>query len=126
MEPTDLNPPPHPNDARIEAWLRQPATSLPDDGFSARVVAALPPPAPARVRRSRTATCAVGAAIGTVIAIAGFGSSDSWVLNWIPMRTAFEPLLAPLSDPVVLSALTVAGLSVLYAFRPNVSGRLAR
>src|SRR6185436_6605587 len=40
MEPIDVNAP----DQALEAMLRKhAATSLPDDGFSARVLAALPP-----------------------------------------------------------------------------------
>lgn len=77
MESSDLNLHPR-DDARLEAWLRTGAGQppLPDDGFSARVMAALPSaapaPAPARVSQGRIfVLCAVGATIGGVITFAG-------------------------------------------------------
>ena len=44
MEPTDLNPKSS-DDEQIDSWLRASSAvpPLPDDGFSARVLAALPP-----------------------------------------------------------------------------------
>lgn len=53
MEPTDLNPP-ELSDEKLTALLRAAGSGpLPDGGFSARVLAALPPPrrAPLLVRR---------------------------------------------------------------------------
>jgi len=95
MESSDLNPHPR-DDVRLEAWLRTGAGQppLPDDGFSARVMAALPSaapaPAPARVSQRRIfVLCAVGAAIGGVITFAG--SIDP---------AAFTTPLAALGDAV--------------------------
>lgn len=72
MEPSDLNPPP-PDDAALETWLHTHAVEqpLPDDGFSHRVLAALPP----RIIVTSTASarrrwlCAAAATIGLLIAL---------------------------------------------------------
>ena len=69
MEPNDLNSLP-PDEAQLDAWLRASTTQppLPDDGFSQRVLSALPPPArPDSVRRLWF--CVAGALIGGGVAI---------------------------------------------------------
>lgn len=68
MEPNDLTP--TPEDARLGALLRQNGIStVPDNGFSAAVLSALPPPR-RRLANSRTLDLiAAGAAVVVVLAI---------------------------------------------------------
>lgn len=75
--------PPESDDAWIEKLLRERSTQPPgphDDAnaFSARVLAALPPPAAGTVRRAnarRTLSIALGAALGAA-AVAAFGGES--------------------------------------------------
>ena len=106
--------------------MRRPPAPLPDAGFSARVLAALPPPANARPALSRTAVCVAGAAIGTLIALVGVMSPGSWTVNWAVVQTTLDPLQTQLLDPTVVTALTVAAASMLYAFRSGARRLLVR
>jgi hypothetical protein len=126
MEPADLNASPDRDDARFEAWLRQPSTPLADAGFSARVMAALPPPAvPQQTGFSRRVACILGGIIGTGITLYGIGWHASWTVgSWTPPATDWDTQARQLLDPVVLGALALAGASVLYAFRERVRQRL--
>ncbi len=72
-----------PDDAEIEAWLRSNRATepLPDEGFSTRVMAALPPPQPARVEAGwvgrRLLAAATGAGFAAVLlALRGNGPGD--------------------------------------------------
>lgn len=124
MEPAELNPPE--DDPRLEAWLRQPVAKLADDGFSARVIAALPPARePRRVRGFRPLVCAIGALVGAGVARFGLDSS-TWTENWIPLETSLAPLRATLTDPASLPTLAVTAVALLYALRPDVLTRLRR
>jgi hypothetical protein len=73
MESRDLNP--H-DEARLEAWLRASARlpDLADDGFSARVLAALPAAATRRLPRGRRRAlllCTCATAAGAALTLAG-------------------------------------------------------
>src|SRR5258706_16248959 len=68
MEPTDLNSSAN-DDARLEALLRTATSPLPDVGFSARVIAALPSERPRTRSWRRIGFCAAGAAMGCGLAI---------------------------------------------------------
>ncbi len=136
MEPADLNSSP-PDDARLEAWLRahSAAAPLPDDGFSARVLAALPArthPALAadllaarraadRRRRAvhrRLCLCLLGALAGTALGVmadhgaspADVGIAFSALLP--PLTAAFDGLATP--SIALAAAVTVASLVVVY------------
>jgi hypothetical protein len=112
MEPADLNPPAG-DDPQIEAWLRRPAPTLRDDGFSARVLASLPPAAKTVSRPwYRIALCLTGAGLGCVV---GFTQHVPWAESVAP--------LAMLADPLAIAALGVSILSVLFAFRTEVRER---
>lgn len=106
------------DEARLEAWLREPTPSVPDNGFSARVLAALPPtranqPSHLLVKNLiRLAVCLVGAATGEGIAYA-VGLSLS-----VPPET-FDSVRVALENPGKLGALVVAALAVGYALRPR-------
>jgi hypothetical protein len=127
MEPADLNSSPERDDARLEAWLRQPTAPLPDDGFSQRVLAALPPsapatvsvfvPAPARLNWRRLAVCTTGAIIGGIVAYSG---KASFVLP----SAALDSTVTALGDPTTLAALAITVAAVLYALRPRALVRL--
>lgn len=119
MEPANLNPLPDPDDARLEAMLREPIPLLADDGFSARVLRALPPPTPAPALWPRVPLCAVSAALGILVAFVGAAPWVNLNENWTSVQAAFAPVGAWLSEPAVLAALVVALASVVYALRPS-------
>lgn len=94
MEPPDLNRPAH-DDQQLDAWLNANATSapLPDDGFSQRVLHALPvridPAMLARMQHEaraeawrRALFCAAGATAGVIVHLAhrsgGMNFSNFW------------------------------------------------
>jgi hypothetical protein len=108
MDPTRLNAS---DDARLEALLREHPAPLADDGFSARVVAALP-----RRRRSRAPWCvALGALAGMAAAVAQIARGE-------PIAQAAADLsqgLAALGDPLVLLAAIIAALAAAYALRSD-------
>ena len=118
MEPSDLKSPP-PDDTCLETWLRTEATltPLPDDGFSARVVAALPAPAPRP--RQRAWLCVASAAIGFAVAAANgafLPGSLAALPQWEQTAIQFGALL---TDPMLLLALGTSGLSALYALKSD-------
>lgn len=92
------------DDADLDALLRRHLdTALPDDGFTARVVAALPP-------RPQTRPWALpaAAAIGTVLSGASIAPSPLW-------RLAAEAGLSGNAGTPLVVALGVALLSTLLA-----------
>lgn len=112
MEPNDLKSTP-PDDAQLEAWLRAGAMlpPLPDDGFSRRVVAALPPPSPRFP--PRVWVCGAGALLGVGVMVIAAVTS--------PPATAFNPAVPDLLEALALPvALAVAALSVWFAFRDRL------
>ena len=119
MESNDLKPTP-PDDEAFEVWLRTNAAlpPLPDDHFSAGVLAALRPPARRRVSRARFV--ALGLVAGVVVAIAGAMTSgrlptDLPVLD-AELADAFNRLLSlPAAGALVLTALSLG-----YAFRDRL------
>ncbi len=123
MESTDVNSPApfRDDDTRLAELVRQSASALPDDGFSTRVLAALPPPlktAPASWRR--TIACAVGAIAGCAVTV-WRGPAWSDAAAWID-RSARVSL--PLDAPPLSIALTVAAVSLAFAFRAELRERL--
>ena len=122
MEPTNLNPSSHEDDP-LAALLRQPAPALLDDGFSTRVLAALPPPAPApQAGGLKLVLCVAGAVAGLVFAVNNG-------VSWAGLHTdaeGVEPVLIRLSDflsdPWFIPALIIAGWSVFFALRTGDAG----
>src|SRR5215216_2846305 len=105
MEPTDLNSK-SPDDAQIDASLRagSAVSPLPDDGFSARVLAALPP-ARTRLNSSlRAWLCAAGALIGGIVAASSSGTGPDASEQFASMIASVRTSLAPLADPSVMLA----------------------
>ncbi len=111
-----MNPLP-PDEPQLEALLRRNAADeLADNGFSLRVLAALPPRQPGILSR-RLAFCALGAAAGA--ALAAHQGAD-----W-PDRAAIGNLLEGLfvqasgflADPRATAALVLAGFAAFLAWR---------
>lgn len=127
MEPADLNSSSSParDDARLEAWLRQPAAPLPDEGFTQRVLVALPPrtaqaaviaTTPPRTNLLRWGACGLGGSIG--IAVAYMSGSP------VSLSAALQSLGSTVSDSSALASLMVATAAALYALRPRALMRL--
>ena len=116
---------PTPEDAPLDALLRQQAAAeaLPDDGFSQRVLTALPPPTRAASSRARWIVCAIGGVIGTIVAAAGLLSAPAASGGWSEVVSATVRGLAVLAEPPAVLALTVAALSWFFACGPFTRGR---
>ena len=110
MESPNLNSTP-PDDVALEVWLRsnQHLAALPDDGFTHRVVTALPRPNQSHVNRWWFSLA--GLVTGGSIAVAGLISSN--VLMDEAWLTTFEKAL---SSPTLLGALAITVCSLTYAF----------
>jgi hypothetical protein len=120
MEPTNLNPS-SPDDPQLDAWLRAHATAapLPDDGFSQRVLANLPPGEDRAAAKRRILFCLVGAGVGALV---------PWFADTGPSQPATSPVdfgrtaiqaLQPLADPHVVLAAAITGVCLLYVFPPR-------
>ena len=118
-------------DAELEKMLARPESPLPDDGFSLRVLAALPAPAlrslglvapqPRRSRANasnklRAIFCFAGALVGVFV---------SWYYGWSSVETstvtkqlsqAWSVVVSASSDPGRITMGVVAVGSILYAF----------
>jgi len=116
MEPNDLNPPP-PNDAQLEAWLQASSTlpPLPDEGFTRRVVMALPLPARAQSAQRRW-FCVGGALLGLVVAALGVLPSGSRPAELPALDDSILAALAQLSVPALGLALGITLGSLWFAF----------
>lgn len=141
MEPSNLNSASSESndDARLESWLRQSATDLPDDGFSQRVLAALPPPrttsdAPSHFR-FRESIIAVGALAGVALAgwrigVGASGADGNGAAlasrlhdNIAEISHAFSQTTAASLDPALSLAATVTLCSLAFVFRRNLGWR---
>lgn len=115
MEANHMNPA-APEDAEIEARLRQPCAPLSDDGFTARVLAALPPRSAApRQSPWRAVILIAGLIAGVAVAAFRIGSWAKLGQEWAPLRDALAQLAAPLADPPAALGLALAGASALLA-----------
>lgn len=117
MEYPNLNPPPE-NDANLAELLRQQAPVLPDDGFSARVLAALPPRSERHWLFSPRFAVAVGAGALAGITFA-WRQGSTWRDSVDGLSRLDRELAAAsriLSDPnlALALALTVISLLVVY------------
>ena len=124
MEPIDLNSPAPDTEAiRLAALLRDAAAQLPDDGFSARVLAALPPPAAAPARGRRLAA-ALGATAGCVfVAWRGLAWSDVGAAL-ARLALAVDHVAPALSPPQIFAALWVTAVSLIFAFWSELRRKL--
>jgi hypothetical protein len=111
MEPANLNPS-TPDDARLEALLRQDRTPLPDDGFSQRVLALLPPRQRRRADWRRLCLYAAGAVAGLVIAY----PHNHQLSPLTAFTVSLSHALAPLSHSWAGLWLGLVALAIVYAF----------
>ena len=107
MEPANLNSP-TPDDEKLARFLRSTdGEQLPDDGFSARVLAALPLPRPAPLFTGRDWLIG-GAVIGALLLLAPRGLTADLT---VATNTAGDSLLTLLTtlieEPAVLIVLAV-------------------
>ncbi|HWL14214.1 MAG TPA: hypothetical protein VNR00_01335 [Opitutus sp.] len=128
MEPADLNASPSrdPEDARLEQFLRQPLAPLPDDGFTARVLATLPPPP----SRTRAGVCLAAASVGVSLALVRIAAHGGWAAfpdaiddRWTALQSAWAASLAPLPPGDLAIAAVVTAVSLGYAFRGRLRQR---
>ena len=120
MEPTDLKNE-LPDDAQLEAWYRAHLVIPPlrDDGFSPRVLAALPTPA-RRSAAQRRLFCLVGALLGTVIALVQTIGAGSRTTNLAAFEIKSGDGLTQLANPAFCLALAIALISLWFVFRPKL------
>jgi hypothetical protein len=123
MESANLNLPPD-NDARLAALLRSTHTDLPDDGFTARVLAALPPPTPSAVPflerpAGRPIVLSIAALAGLALAL-WQGLSVETLRTLVPaVQQTTATASVSVTDPAFSIALFVTAASVLYAMKPR-------
>jgi hypothetical protein len=117
MEPADLTLRDKSEPDPIEALLRQPRAPLPDNGFSRRVMSALPTPAATRQTASRRGVVITAATVaGLVLAIARIGSVSTLEHEWSSLESTFVQAASALNQTPTLVALAVAAASLLYTF----------
>lgn len=116
MEPADLNSLP-PNDARLEVWYRAKisAASLPDDGFSRRVLSALPAPAK-QADTKRRLFCLIGALAGAGVAWLGASNSPDVLTNLSVIDAALTDVFLKLATPAVGGALGLTAICLWCVF----------
>ena len=125
MEPANLNSLPSANDdARLEALLRRAAPTLPDNGFSARVLAALPATEEQHAPWRRAVFCLVGAAAGCGLAFWRSGASPGLQSGLEQFGVNLADASLVFADPMVSAALVVTALSLLVAFRTELREKL--
>ena len=112
---------PDPEDSRLTGLLLPPP--LPDDGFSARVLAALPAPVPSSRVSPRLWCCLGGTVAGLAVAWSGAGSWSDLLGGWTRVECSVTALLAPLADPMLAVAAVAAALSLLFAFKSGPDRR---
>lgn len=118
MESHDLKSNRPPDDAQFEGWLRSaaPLPILPDDGFSQRVLAALP----ASRRRAgispRALAIAVGALAGIGLATVTFATGARADFTLPATGIEFSDTLAQLADPKLHIALGITVVSLGFVF----------
>jgi hypothetical protein len=123
MEPNDLKPTP-PDDASLDTWLRAHAAlpTLPDDGFSHRVLTALP------ARRSHTSprllAIALGAVLGIGFAAAKFATGAPVDFSLPALGPEATDALAHLTDPKLHAALGVTVVTLAFVFWRDVRRRV--
>lgn len=123
MEPNDLKPNPPPDDAHLDGWLRANAAlpPLPDDGFSRRVLTALP--APAR-RSARLVVIALGAVVGIGFAAIKFATGAPVEFYLPAVGPEFADTLVQLTDPRLHTALGVTVVTLAFVFWRDLRRRV--
>jgi hypothetical protein len=134
MESADLNSPRH-EDAALAALLRQHRAPVPDDGFTHRVLAALPPIQPvasrAGVVRSWWPWVAYlgGGLAGTLFAFTRVSSWSDLLAGVGPLGDAWVALGLALAEPWFVLALMLCALSLAISLpfiRPRTGPEIWR
>lgn len=125
MESADLISP-DPADRELEGLLRQRPLPLADDGFTQRVLTALPSREPASAVSSyaRRIFVLVGAAIGIALVAANVESFAALRADLTPVAEGLQQATSAFADPRVVTTLVIAGVSTLYAFLSATPRRL--
>lgn len=120
MEPTDLKNE-LPDDAQLEAWYRAHLATPPlrDDGFSQRVLAALPVPA-RRSTEKRRLFCLVGALLGTAVAAVRINIVEGRPTDLAALNPEFREALVQLANPAFGLAIVITIFSLWFVFRPKM------
>ena len=116
-----MNPLPD-DEQRLQALLARPSPPLADDGFSLRVLSALPAKSSAStlaVLPIRSILCTTAALAGLALAWQQGVSDETLEFAATQLRDAFSPTSPRFAEPAIVGALAVAGLSLLYAFKPQ-------
>ncbi len=126
MEPHDLKSNPSPDDARLDAWLRTHTALplLPDDGFSHRVLTALPAPVHQSRRAPRLLAILLGAAAGVGLAAFKFFTVAPVEFSLLPIGSEATDALAQLTDPKLHVALAVTVVTLAFVFWGDVRRRV--
>jgi hypothetical protein len=114
----DLKPSSAPDGDALDRWLRThaPLAPLPDDNFSAGVLANLPPPA-RRPGARRAWFCIAGLAVGAGIALAGAGFTASGSVTLSAFNAQLVGAIEQLLTPAASGGLALTMASLWYAFR---------
>ena len=111
---------PSSEDERLRSILRGGVTPLPDDGFSTRVMAALPSQNHGLMLYARAAVCGLGALVGLVFAWQRGVSFDSVKVAANQLSDSFVQAGGGLADYRFVVAVAVTGLSLLYVFKEGL------
>lgn len=115
MESDELKTP-APDDAQLEAWLRSSTflPALPDDGFSSRVLAALPPPK--RRFPARVLVCLAGGAVGMAVAARPLLAAGNLLDDLPALDAALVSAFDQLANPALGVAASVTLATLAYVF----------
>ena len=106
--------------------MRGAMPTLPDDGFTDRVLATLPTPEKAPMPWLRTAVCLVGAAAGYGFALWQGMSVSGLETGGARFATALVNACAVFADPLLGAAFVMTACSLLVAFWGELRQRYAR
>jgi hypothetical protein len=129
MEAPDMNTPSTPSEDPLETLLRKNSEPIADNGFSARVLAVLPPPVqkPRVLPNRRVIACGLGALSGLVWGLMQSGlprandlAAFASVLEGSMMRIA-----ATLADPWVLLLGALVISSLVFAYAREIAAKLS-
>jgi hypothetical protein len=127
MESSNLNPSDPDEEARLESLLRNAAPKLLDDGFSARVMAVLPP---ARTTASfpwqRAGLCIGGALVGGAVVAFALGKQGPSATS-AEIASALQNLgtaLAPLDQSTVALGVGMVLVSLVFVYWRELSAKL--
>ena len=130
MEPANLRGN-SPDDEQLEAWLRTQSAVPPlrDDGFSQRVLAALPPQATASApvqRRSalRSWLCLAAVVVGSMMVFSSRSEPTDIAAQFAAVLPSLQTAARSFSDPSVVLALIVTGASLAFVYWREIARKV--